>query len=60
MGVLEAVNKKSGVFTKSDEECLLSLAEFVALIMTNFRTKEKLFTAENRLKVRGYCERSVK
>lgn len=51
IGVLEAVNKKDGVFTEIDEQYLQLLAEFVGLIVSYCRAKEGLFIAENQLQV---------
>ena len=51
LGVLEAVNKKGGVFSEADEESLQSLANIVSLMSSYCRTTERLFTVENQLKV---------
>ncbi len=49
--MLEAVNKKDGVFTEADEQTLLSLADFCGLLVTSSRMREDFISTENRLKV---------
>ena len=49
--MLEAVNKKDGVFTEADEQTLQSLAEFCVLLVTSCRMKEDFTSIDNRLKV---------
>ena len=49
--MLEAVNKKDGVFTEVDEQILQSLAEFCCLLVTHCRMKEDFTSIENQFKV---------
>ena len=51
LGVLEAVNKRDGVFTEADEQTLQSLAEFCGLLVTNCRMRDDFTLTDNQLKV---------
>ena len=50
LGVLEAVNKKDGVFSEADEQTLQSLAEFCCLLVTHCRMREEFTSIENQFK----------
>ena len=49
--MLEAVNKKDGVFTEADEQTLQSLAEFCGLLVTSCQMREDFTLTDNRFKV---------
>ena len=51
--MLEAVNKKDGVFTEADEQTLQALAEFCGLLVICCRMREDFASTDNQLKVQS-------
>lgn len=51
--MLEAVNKKDGVFTEADEQTLQALAEFCGLLVICCRMREDFASTDNRFKVQS-------
>ena len=54
IGVLEAVNKKDGVFTAEDEQTFQAFATFCGLIVHNSQLQKDAERAENQCKVKLY------